>query len=251
MRTLTISDPTMLAGEAWTPAKLPGVVAWWDASDGSTFSYGSGSEVATWASKIGAYTLGQATVSRRPARSTTIGGVPAVQFGSDDWLSVASFNMGSGQKASIWVVCAAPSGAARAIAEQSANSNSAAGAFFCYRSSDGTVQFGRNGGDGFAWSLWATSGTLTTTAKAFVGVSDGTLSTNETTGWLNGSTAGSRPLNSNITAPNRNDTLYVGSRAGSSLFSEATIGEIGVSAAAFTGDEATALTGYLMTKWGL
>lgn len=235
---------------AWSPASLPGLVAWWDADDAASFTYGSGSEVASWASRVGSYNLGQSTASQRPSRSATIGGKSAVQFGADDWLSVASFDMGAGQKVSLWIVCAVPSGSDRVLIEHTADWWPNQGSFICYRSSVNRMGFGRQGSS-FSPTIWVTSGTLTTIAKSFVAVSDGTLPSNETVGWLNGSFAGSVQNNGNTNVSNRSDTLYVGARGGSSLFSSATIAEIGVSTAAFTSDEALALTSYLMAKWSL
>lgn len=250
MRTLTIADPALIvASSSWTPAFLPGLVAWWDASEASTFTYGSGSEVASWASRVGSYSLGQSTASKRPSRSATIGGKSAVQFGADDALSVASFDMGVGQKVSLWIVCTVPAGSDRILMEHSADFGSNDGAFLCYRHSTNVVRWGRRAGGLDA--MWATTGSLTTTAKAFIGVSDGTLSTDETSGWLNTTMSGSRPDNNNTNVANRNDTLYVGARGGSSLYSSATIAEMGVSTSAFTSSEVSALTTYLMVKWSL
>lgn len=56
--------------------------------------------------------------------------------------------------------------------------------------------------------------------------------------------SGSRPDNNNTNVANRNDTLYVGARGGSSLYSSATIAEMGVSTSAFTSSEVSALTTY-------
>lgn len=237
------------AQSSWTPESLPSLVAWWDADDAGSFTFGSGSEVASWASQVGSYSLVQTTSSKRPSRSATVGGRSAVAFGSDDALSVASFDMGAGEKASLWVVAAMPVGGDRVLVEHSPNTNSYAGAFLAYR--NGTT----NNADCYrragSTATWRSTDTWSTTPKAAIFTIDGTLTTDEVSGWLNGSSAGSRPSNNNTSGSNRIDTLYVGARGGTSLYLNGTIAEIGISTAVFAPSEIMALNAYLAAKWSL
>lgn len=249
---MTLPALTAMLGarSSWSPESLSGLVAWWDADTAGSFTFGSGVDVASWASRVGSYSLGQSTASKRPSRSATIGGRSAVQFGADDALSVASFDMGAGKKVSLWIVCAVPSWSDRILVEHSANYNLNPGGFICFRESSNSTFFSRNLPGGY-YQSWRTSGTLTTIAKSFIGTIDGTLSTNQGSGWLNGDPSGTRPHTQNASMSNRNDTLYVGARAGTSLYSAATIGEFGLSTAIFSPSEIAALNAYLAAKWSL
>jgi hypothetical protein len=64
----------------WTPARLSGLAGWWDADDASTFTYGTGVEVASWADK----SPNHYTVSRTPSaacqRNGTLNGRTALAF---------------------------------------------------------------------------------------------------------------------------------------------------------------------------
>lgn len=81
-------------GAAWTPstavftpASVPGLTVWFDASDDSTFTYSSGVVVSQWRDKSGnAFHVSQATDAQRPTRSTTINGRAAVAFNGSQFL---------------------------------------------------------------------------------------------------------------------------------------------------------------------
>jgi hypothetical protein len=79
----------------WPPLAVPGMVAWWDASDSSTFTYvaGAGETVSQWRDKSGNNRhLAQADAARRPQRNGRQNGRPTVVFdGEDDWLDSTSF----------------------------------------------------------------------------------------------------------------------------------------------------------------
>lgn len=239
------------AAADWTPANLS-TVAWWDASDASSFTFSSGTVVQDWRSMSGSYTLTQVTSANRPSRSGTVNGLSTVVFdGSNDGLSVDSFDLTSGgQKFSVWVVFSATANNTVILAEQTTNYNNTAGAFVFVRESDNKVNLVKKG-TGVEYAQFATTGTVTTTPKAFVGTHDGTLSTNETSGRLNGDTGGTRPNNANTNSNNVSATLYVGSRANSSLFINGQICELGITATILTNTEITDLEAYLSQKWGL
>lgn len=239
----------------WTPAELPNVFAWWDASHTASFTFSSGSVVSAWASRVGSYSLGQSTSGKRPSRSGTVNGLPSVVFdGTDDALSVASFNMSGGNKYSLWTVVSASSGSDRIVAELGSDFNSGAGRWILYRQSDNKVasayfHFAAGGAGGY--SAFTTTGTVTTTPKAVVSTYDGSLSTDEMSAWLNGSSSGSRPNNGNGTANLVSDTLYVGARGGTSIYLNGQICELGVCTTAIGSTDRAKLGTYLSAKWGL
>jgi hypothetical protein len=232
---------------------ISNVVAWWDASDASSFTFSSGNVVQDWRSRIGSYTLTQATSANRPTRSGTVNGLPSVVFdGTNDGLSVANFDLTpGGQKFSMWAVVSAASGSSMALAEHTTNFNNTSGAFSCFRESSNVVSLNKVQGAGNFYSTFQTTGTITTTPKAFLGFHDGTLSTDETSGRLNALTAGTRPLNQNTNANNVNATLYVGARAGTSAFLNGQICELGFTTSVMSNSEISFLESYLSSKWGL
>jgi hypothetical protein len=62
---------------------------WWDPTDASSFTFGTGSAVASWVSQDAAATLSQSTSGERPTRSTTLNGLSTVLFtaASSQWLT--------------------------------------------------------------------------------------------------------------------------------------------------------------------
>ena len=245
------------AVSGWLPAGAPYVfspadlepVLWLDASDTSTITESSGS-VSQWASKAGGYNAVQATGANQPTTGTvTINGLNVIDFdGTNDRVTVASFDLTGGQKFSIAAVFTADSGILSALAEHSANIDLNPG-WGVFRDTDDTVAIARNTGIGF--EVFDTTGTLTTTAKVYVGTYDGTLATNESNAWLNGSGAGTRPASVNSNANLTNDTLFIGSRGGTSRFLNGSIAELIVTKTALTTNEREALQTYLADKWGV
>ena len=234
------------------PSLLSGVVAWWDASDASTFTYSSGTSVSAWNSIVGSYSLTQGTALNQPSRSGTVNGLSSVVFdGSNDSLSVANFDLTPGGQAfSVWAVLTATSGANRVIAEQSTDFNNVAGAFLLIRSSVNKVDLNKRGAGVGDYSGFTSDGTLTTTAKAIVASHNGALSTDETELRLNASTAGTRPFNNNTNSNNVINTLFVGARAGTSLYLNGQICELGFTTTVLTAAEVQGLERYLIDKWG-
>ena len=233
---------------------ISNVVAWWDASDASSFTFSSGNVVQDWRSRIGSYTLTQATSANRPSRSGTVNGLPTVVFdGTNDSLSVANFNMTpGGQKFSVWAVFSCVSGGDRMVCEHSADLNSNVGAFSLLRASNNTCALAKTGSPaGTNYTTFDTTETVTTTPKVILGFHDGTLSTNETSARLNQSTGGTRTLNANTNSNNLNTTLFIGARNGSGLFLNGQICELGITTSILTADEIGLLESYLSRKWAL
>ena len=238
-----------LVGAKWTPRSLPDVMAWWDGAHDGSFTFSSGTVVSEWRSRVGSYALGQATSGSRPSRSLTVNGRPAVSFDTSKWMSVASFDCTvAGRTLSLWAVFSAPSGSDRILAELSSNYNNFGGTWIAFRTSANNCNMGANLN---TYVSWQSSGSLTTTPKAIVGTMNGTLAIDEVSGWLNGDGSGTRPKNSNSTISFVSNTLYVGSRAGSSVFLNGTICELGVVARVITTSERLQLQRYLSQKWGL
>lgn len=233
---------------AWTPASLPNVVAWWDAADAGSFTFSSGTVVSSWASRVGSYALGNATAGARPARSATVNGRAAVDFNAGKALSVASFDLSAGgQKFSLWAVCSAASGGDRVIAEHTANFNGNPGAFLAFRDASAKAILSKKGAP--LYSTVITTGTLLTTPKAFIGTHDGTQTLVESHGWLNGSPDAAAPSDTN--SNNLSATLHVGARAGSSLFLNGLICELGICSVVLGATDRAKLETYLSAKWGL
>ena len=62
----------------WTPAALPGLLGWWDASDPSTLTIENGG-VTEWRDKAGG--IGDFTATGEPVPLGTLGGLPAIHVG--------------------------------------------------------------------------------------------------------------------------------------------------------------------------
>lgn len=256
MRGLTLGDPALLGGlKAFSPLDLSPIL-WLDASDASTFTYSSGSSVSQWSSKVGSYAFTQATATKQPSRSATVNGLSAVSFdGTDDSMaSSTTVDMSGGQKFSIWCVISFTTGATQIVLEHSTNFNNNAGAFLFRGTTLSEMLLNKMGADGlggFTYASFLTTGTVTTTPKSVIGTHDGTLSTNETTLWINGTSAGTRSLNNNTNSDNANQTMYLGARDNSASFMSGTLCEIGITTTALTAQNISDLHTYLAAKWAL
>lgn len=239
----------------FTPASLTSVIAWWDASDDSTFTFSSGTSVSQWNSKIGSYAIAQATSTKQPSRSGLVNGLSSVVFdGSSDGMSTTTtFDMTGGQLFSIWFVgSTATTGVDQIVFEQTTNYNNTAGAFIIALTTGQSPYVGKRGtGPGQAYSTFVSSGSFTTTPKIFVATHDGTLAVNESSGWLNLDTAGTRTNNDNTASNNLNATLYVGARNTVSFYFNGSICEFGICTTALTQSQVQALSQYLRNKWAI
>ena len=234
----------------WTPASIT-TALWLDAADGSTFTFSSGTTVSDWASKSGGYTFTQSDNAKRPLRSGTVNGLPTVVFDGGDGMSVANFNLtAAGQQASFFAVLTAASGGDQIILEHTSNYGVSNGAFIVIRTSANNLGLARFQ-DGNLYSTFDTTGTITTSAKVFTGTIDGTLSTNEISGFLDGDGAGTRVINSNTNTDFVNATLFLGARNNASLFLNGQICEVGIIPSVVSTLDRQKLEGYLAHKWGL
>jgi hypothetical protein len=110
---VTIINPfvSFPASGAWTPADLPNLALWLDASDVETFTFGTGSRVATWADKSGnGRDFTQATAESRPNRTGTQNSLSTVVFTHPEHMTGTTF----GPSTSTFTICgvAAPTAAA-------------------------------------------------------------------------------------------------------------------------------------------
>ena len=78
--------------DVFTPDKVAGLVAWFDASDAATFVYSSGTEVSEWLNKkVGGPSFIQPTISKQPSRNGVQNGLDCLNYstGTIDDLFVA------------------------------------------------------------------------------------------------------------------------------------------------------------------
>ena len=90
-------------GGAWVPSDVSGLSVWLDANDAGTFTFGTGSAVATWGDKSGnANHVTQATSGNRPTVQTAVlDSKDVVRFaqGSNQFLAKSSLTNGPGNAA--------------------------------------------------------------------------------------------------------------------------------------------------------
>lgn len=236
--------------QSFSPLEFPDLISWWDADDAETFTYSSGTVVSQWDDKSGnGYHLVQASSTNQPSRSGTVNGRSTVVFDGNDSLSVASFDMTGSQQFTVATVFTATAGSDDIVAEHSTNFNANDGAWIMFRASTNIVQVAKK--DVNAYASFNTSATVTTTPSIVIGTHDGTLSTDETSVWVNASGSGSRPFNSNTIAGNLSDTLFVGARAGTSFFLDGQIAELIIWNRSLDTAERQELETYLARKWGV
>lgn len=76
---MPMNNRLMRPGSTFTPRSVPGLWAWWDASDDATITTDSG--VAAWADKSGnGRTASQSVANNRPTRTATINGRSVLTF---------------------------------------------------------------------------------------------------------------------------------------------------------------------------
>jgi hypothetical protein len=232
---------------------LPNVVAWWDSTALSSFTFSSGTSVTQWDSQVGSISLVQATGAKQPDLTSNVNGWQCPTFNGSASSMATSSNllMSGGQQFSSWCVFFSNSTAdARVLFEQTGNYNNTAGAFLSTRLATGVPTIGKYGGVG-VYATFQSTGTVGTSPKNFIATHDGTLSTNETTGWLNNDDAGTRSVNNDTNANNIDNVLFLGARNNSSAFLNGTICEFGFSKTVFSRQEIAQLYLYLKNKWGI
>lgn len=187
-----------------------------DLTAGSSVSTGSGG----WSSRVGGYVAEQVTVSKRPlVTANVIGTRNGVTFDQvDDGLLISSFSSGGLSGLTVFVVGTLSSVGASygVIAELSSDYSSGAGRWVVYYGDSNAIQAGS--GESGTLSLWRSSSSIVTASPFYSSfVYDRSLSSNENTGWVNGTSSGTRPLNNNLSGTFGTDALYIGQRASASL----------------------------------
>jgi hypothetical protein len=218
------------SGGAWTPSSIPGLLAWYDASDAASFTYSSGTSVQTWADKSGGgRTLTYfAGVGSRPTRGATdwSGTQPGVTF-VDGFLAAAA---GTGKKCAVLAVC------------------KPATLDFAYR--------GVANDDG--WMLWASDlGAVgrwgTNAAQANTRLTSGTKYLLEMSGgaagtfYLNGTSDGTYPSTGGGTDPK----LRLGAIENTQVFSGVIAEVLLYDPTLITDPGRAQIRTYLMSKWGI
>lgn len=247
--TSQVSD--WITGDSWTPYALRNLIAWWDASISSTFTFSSGTSVSQWNSLVGGHSFVQATAAKQPSRSGTLNGLSTVVFdGSNDSMATsATVDMTGSQTFSLWAVFTSASGGDQSVLEQTTNFNNVAGAFVLSRTSANRVGFAKRGFN--LYTAVDSGDTLTTTPKAVIARHDGTLTSVECQLFVNADIRQLLVVNDNTNSNNLNDTLFLAARNNASAFLNGTIAELGVSTSVFTLQEAILLNDYLRAKWAI
>ena len=153
-------SPRLLRPRAtgFNPKSISGLLAWYDASDSSTITVGTG--VSAWADKSGnGYTLRQSTANNQPVTGTrTIGGKNALDFdGTNDVLSLGLtppeyiLDLATSRAITIFAVTGsdAPNSVSRLISMQRTGKNANDSGLFLGRhtTGSGTVELAVGGGD--------------------------------------------------------------------------------------------------------
>ena len=226
------------------PTDLPvknGLNLWLDAADDTTFSYSSGTSVSQWRDKSGSnFHASQATVGSQPSRSTFQNSRKTVNFdGTNDTVTIANFSCNS--EMSIFVV--SNCGTSMFI-EQSIDTNFYDGfaisglgtaMFIIRRSSITSYTFNTNWLSGG----YSVASAVNSTGLDLLTYKDGTQQTIIS------------DARNSITNSYATNTLYIGSRAASSLWSSGPIAEIIIYNRKVTNAERNSIHTYLGQKWGI
>ena len=218
-----------------------GLTFWLDASDDTTFSYSSGTVVSQWRDKSGNdFHTSQGTVANQPSRSTTQNSRKTVNFdGTNDFLSVSNFICNS--EMSIFVVSNCGN---TLFIEHSADANTNDG-FYIYGGGGGMFKIKRSAQTSLiTYTNWlsgaySVASGVNSTGLDLLTYKDGTQQT---------ITTDSR---ASITNSYTTTTLYIGSRAGTSVWTNGPIAEIIIYNRKVTDKERKLIHTYLGLKWGI
>jgi hypothetical protein len=231
------------------PSDLTGLVAWWDAN--AITPVADGTAIAQWDDSSGnAKHATQATGTKQPVYKTSIlNGKPVVRFqGTDDFMDVPAIDLSATKAITvIGVFNSTVNATDQVIIEMSANYGSQTDSFILYRASDNLPLFGAEGNVGF---VDAKTAFIQSAHAVFAGVIDMSKALREVSVWKNG-TFGTLGNNSNNTGFFGNRALYMGARAGTSLFLTGDIAELMIFNRALTGGERGRMEEYLAYKWGI
>ena len=219
-----------------------GLALWLDAADDTTFSYSSGTSVSQWRDKSGNnFHASQGLVASQPSRSTFQNSRKTVNFdGTNDTVTIPNFTCNS--EMSIFVVSNCGN---TLFIEQTNDVNSSAAGFYIYGYGNGMFLVKRNSTYSFS--------SLTDWLVGGFNIASGVNSTGlDLLAYKNGSqqtpTYDGRTSLSNSYFTN---TLYIGSRGASSIWSSGPIAEIIIYNRKVTNAERNSIHTYLGQKWGI
>lgn len=209
----------------------------------------AGSTVSAWTSRVGSYSADQATVSKRPAVvASAIGGKNGVTFDSvDDAITVPSFAAGGLSAITVFIVHNVPTSAAVMILmEASVDVATKSDAFICYvgQTANRTLLYAVAGGQGNGAN---TSIASTGADFVFSGTLDKSLAgASEATVYLDGTNRTSTLISNDLGGTFGTNDLYIGSRAGNSIYLSGTIAAIVVCSGALNTTDRQAIENALM-----
>lgn len=200
-----------------------------------------------------AVAFSQATAGKRPVLKKAANGINGhnvLRFsGAQAWRSTAAIDLSGTNGVTIFTVANVTGAAATRILYEFGTTLFTVGALDINFSSANVCQFAANGNVGF--STFNASGTPVGTNLCYSGVHDFSLSTDETTGWINGASSGSRSANSNNTVNFGNYVLFVGARNESSFYITADIARIILYNRALSSTERGQVEAYLSSLYAL
>ena len=241
-------------GRGFTPAQLPNLALWLNAS--AVTGKSDGDAMATWADQSGnGRNATQATGTKQPLYKTNIvNGKPVLRFDStDDCLTASAIDLTGTPAVSLFVVTATIGSATdRVVFETSSNFNANVGSFILFRDTSNKVNVDVKGNTvGASQCIGTTS--VTSAATVLTGVYDMSLSALlEAQLYVNGTAEGSHTGSVENTANFGTHAINIGSRNnGASLPLGGDIAEIILYSRALSTAERQQVERYLGAKYGI
>lgn len=230
---------------AWTPASLPNLAAWFDASDAASITQ-SGGRVSRWADKSGnGYHATQSTEGMKPTTgANTINSLNVLTFDGGDAL-VSGASMSLPEVTIVAVSRVTVTTTYGCLLSPTDSGGIQAG---LNRASDGVVKQTLSK-QGVAWIVENPTNTFNVNTNQLVGYTfsdSGNIGALRLNGAANGSSATSQSLTSGRTC-----IIAAGPTYEYTGFLIGQIAEIVICSAALTGTDFSNLESYLKTKWGI
>lgn len=235
----TVFDPLSLVPSFWV--------------DGSNFAASSdGTLLSTWADQSGNTKDATAAGANRPTVKTTAGALPIglpTLFFSSNIMSVPAIDLSATAQVELLAVVQQSRSADNAIVEFSTNNNGSATGFLFACDVGQKYYMNAHGNVGNSHYTSPGSQTSWVIISAF---SDKSLSTNESSLWINGSAvAGSYVTNSNNTNSFGNNQLFIGARFGNIIPFQGYLYAVFLVPRILTTTERTNLVNYYKSKTGI
>lgn len=231
---------------SFQPTDIAGCQLWLDASDASTFTFGSGTAVSQWNDKSGNTNhVSQSTAGQQPTRSGTINGLSSIVFdGSDDILERPNFQLANATTG-VWTAFAV-------FVHAGSGGNNPASVVDCDSNNRVAQALRVNSGSlesiAFATPVAAYTDAMPTVADNVTCIASSVRGLTTVEAWLNGVSNGSTStLGINATASSRlmlggNDTFNNQWMAGQ-------LGEVITYNSALSSTDRATVESYLITKW--